>query len=150
MEKENGKVINEFLEIMQEDLKERAELALCIALSDSNRGGQPGRIKGLLKQLSKAAAKRLDNKPKISKKLSELCYEKIVIFSKKLKWDSRERHILTYISSLAIITENRKYKEINEIFVEILDYYERVDLAKASCFWPGEIAKKTWDDVWTI
>ena len=127
--------------------KHRAELAMIISLPETIKGiSKPGRLRNLVDQLSKEAKKVYDSKykqatPEELKKIGD-GFDK---FNERVKWSERPRHVLTYLSAIAIFIEDHNYTKINKLIVDVLDYYERSGNLHCSCLWPALETKKIWD-----
>jgi hypothetical protein len=122
---------------------------MCIALQYSIPCiSRKGRLKSLTKRLKKEATKEINKFPPPTEQ--DLISSTLVVnkFDKISGWSSKSKHIVTYVSALCAILEDRKYKKVQECLVDILDHFERVNPLPSACYWSGDIAKKKWDEAW--
>ena len=123
--------------------KKIAELSLMIALEDW-LNPRPGRLRGLLASIKKAAEDILKRLPAYSHSDLEEIGLAIDRFERLNRW-TMKKHTLTYVSFLAAVAEKREYTKITDLAVKIVDYYERDKKAKQLCFMAGVTAAEKWE-----
>jgi hypothetical protein len=125
--------------------KEIAEMAIIHAIPQW-AVTKPGRLQNLLSRLQKNAEIELS-------RLKATTWEKAEIdkicnkFFDEVGWRNRAKHILTYMSFISNIIDGR-FGWYMEIVKEIVDYYERKNLAPPACYWAGTTAQEKWDRLW--
>ena len=129
---------------MEDTDVQNAELALAITLHSSVPKLKKGRLNNLLKQLSKESVKQINKlKKPDGKAMSEI---KIALdeFADITGWGKQQKHLQTYVNAILLILEDRNYKKINRILVDIMDYQERVKPIPSGCFWSAEVVRDKW------
>jgi len=131
------------------EIKKLTEIAILRYISENIfKNISKGRIRSKSKQLIKLIDKEMN------KDFNLLDFNKLTVIDKKIKqwadltgWDGKKKHIITFISFLAILLENSKYeynKLIYDKFNEIVDFYERQNKSKIICMVGGKIAYEKW------
>ena len=132
--------------------KQRAELALLISLPETIKGiTKPGRLRNLISKIAGEAEKIYDNEFKKATK-SEQFYIGMSLdkFNRSAQWSKRPRHILSYLSAIAIFIEGRGYRKIESLIMEVTDYYERAGKVQPACYWSALDAEKLWNNSFNI
>jgi len=123
-----------------------ADLTLIISLEQIINVGN-GRLNRLIKQAVKEALKEADKlqlPPRSENKTILDMFEKL---KKETGWNNGARHPLTFINFCLMILEKYKYQKINDILVEIMDFFERAGNAPQPCFWAALIAYEKWERI---
>jgi len=123
-----------------------AELALCITLEKSVLNLKKGRLKNLLRRLSKESEKQIRKLPAPSTSAMEEIRVALDKFAESTGWSKKQKHLQTYVAAISLIIEKRGYKRINSILVDINDYQERYKKIQPSCYWSAEIVEQKWVD----
>ena len=127
--------------------KHRAELAMIISLPETIKGiTKPGRLRNLVNKLSAEAQKIYSSKykqatPEQLRKIGD-GFDK---FNKTVQWSERPRHVITYISAISTFIKDRDYEKVNNLMIEIVDFYERVGKVPPACYWSAADAEKIWE-----
>jgi len=132
-----------------ENIKRQAELSLCVSIYHIVKGkAKNGRLKNLCKRLMKEAVRELSKMPELTKEDIKTMQKAIEKYQSLTGWGRIEKHILTYISGIADMLEGGEFQRIQEVLVDILDYFERDDNAPVACFWSGGLSAEKWNEAW--
>jgi len=128
-----------------------AELAFIKAVYlFSEKKLKEGRLKNRFEKLAKEVDRLLDNKPKLGKYDKYVAEKRVELFSKKVGWIGKQRHIVSIISfCLALIDESdfnysKHAPKIIQYLNDIYQYFERGKDAKLLCCLSGSIAHEKW------
>lgn len=121
-------------------------LSICV---DVNRKVKKrnGRIDGLLKKLEKLANREL-NRHRPTQTDVNVMVRKLDQFDKLVDWGYTDKHLVTYCSALLLMLEPFNLKQINQILIDITDYFDRMINVPPGCYWSGEVTYKKWRRVW--
>ena len=130
-------------------LKDRSELGLVAALTKViPHLNKMGRINSLIRSAEKKAIRRLDRTRSLNKAEMVIVRDKFKKFERLTRWDTRPRHLISYISAVLAILDGKGYNDIELSLVDVIDFFERHKKINPACFWSGDIVKKKWDKVW--
>ena len=104
----------------------------------------PGRLHGRLLKLQNEVDSMLSRMPPPTPEQNRAIYKIVSNFGYLSGWEGKERHIITVISFVMALVNDEKWDKINDLLVDIHDYYERVGDTNQLCYIGGNIAAEKW------
>ncbi len=128
-------------------VKEQGELGLIVGILMTTKNIKEGRLKNLLKKAEKRALTLLDRKNK-SESDDIISCGNIRKFEAGIGWNKTPKHIMTYISFLAYLSEGIDDK-LNDIFQDVAVYFTRgTQAGYITCMDAGKRAYMAWNKIW--